>query len=152
MISTNCSLKMASSSNFLQRIHYLDSTNSQKFRILLLLSSLSFIFFGFVLYDIMKVHDLVRNRVNRYKYTISQKIDYQGQMKHDNKVKSTTRADLENKITIFAPEQHNDTESAQHEPPQLVCTETSSKVCRSPHPYLYLHRPCYKLYSFTNFI
>ena len=69
----------------------------------------------------------------------------------------TARTDLENKITIFAPEQHNDTESAQHEQPQLVCTETSSKVCRSPHPYLYSHlyplatSNFYKLYSFANF-
>ena len=137
MISTNCSLKMASSSNFLQRIHYLDSTNSQKFRILLILSSLSFIFFGFVLYDIMKVHNLVRNRVNQYKYTILQKIDYQDQIRYDKQVNVTATTDLENKITIFTPEKHNDTKSAQHEQPQLVCTETSSKVCRSPHPYLY---------------
>ena len=152
MISTNCSLKMASSLNFLQRIQYLDSTNSQKFRILLLLSSLSFIFFGFVLYDIMKVHDLVRNRVNRYKYTISQKIDYQGQMKHDNQVNSTARADLENKITIFAQEQHNDTQSAQYEQPQLLCTETSSKVCRSPHLYLYFIQVCIVLPILSNLI
>ena len=149
MISTNCSLKMASSSNFLQRIHYLDSTNSQKFRILLLLSSLSFIFFGFVLYDIMKVHDLVRTRVNRYKYTISQKIDYQDQIRYDKQVNLTARTDLENKITIFAPEQHNDTESAQHEQPQLVCTETSSKVCRSPHLYLCSHLATSNLYKFV---
>ena len=145
---------MASSSNFLQRIHYLDSTNSQKFRILLILSSLSFIFFGFVLYDIMKVHNLVRTRVNQYKYTISKKIDYQDQIRYDKQLNLTARTDLENKITIFTPEQHNGTESAQHEQLQLGCTDTSSKVCKSPYPYLYSHRPCllYKLYSFTNFI
>ena len=84
----------------------------------------------------MKVHDLVRTRVIRYKNTISQKIDYPDQMKHDNQVNLTARADLENKITIFAQEQHNDTQLAQYEQPQLVCTETSSKVSRSPHPYL----------------
>ena len=123
---------MASSLNFLQRIHYLDPTNSQKFRILLLLASVSFIFFGFVLYDIMKVHDLVRFRVSRYKYTISQKIDYQEKIRYNKQMNSTAIADLEKKISIFTPERYNDTQLAQYEQPQMVCKETSSKVCRKP--------------------
>ena len=139
MISTNGSLKMTSSLNVLQRIYYLDSTNSQKFRILLLLSSLSIIFFGFVLYDIMKVHHLVRNRVNRYKYNIAQKIDSQDQIRYDKQANSTARTDLENKISIFLPELYNDTQSVHQEQPQMVCTETSSKVCRNTHLYLYSH-------------
>ena len=91
----------------------------------------------------MKVHDLVRTRVNRYKYTISQKMDSQDQIRYDKQANSTARTDLENKITIFAPEQNNDTQTVHHEQPQMVCTETSSKVCRKTHIYLYSHRLIY---------